>query len=139
MGKVFNITADCKPNLHYMVDLTERLEKIKKMVDRGEYFAINRARQYGKTTTLKALNRYLQGEYVVVSLDFQRLSYENFLNENTFVVALSSELSKKLRYQEEVPAEIINKFQNMSKGTEIADLMDLFLCFSDWCAESPKP
>ena len=48
MSRTFNITADCKPSLHYMVDITDRLEQIKKMIDAGQYFTINRARQYGK-------------------------------------------------------------------------------------------
>ena len=64
MAKVFNITADCKPGQHYMVNLDKRLEEIKKLIDAGQYFTINRARQYGKTTTLRALNRYLQTDYV---------------------------------------------------------------------------
>lgn len=48
MAKIFNVTADCKPNMHYMVDITKKLAKIKKLVDTGCYFTINRARQYGK-------------------------------------------------------------------------------------------
>lgn len=55
MAKTFNINGACKPESHYMVNLTSRVEQIKKMVDAGEYFVINRARQYGKTTTLQAL------------------------------------------------------------------------------------
>lgn len=51
MPKKFNITGDCKPSLHYMVDLTSRLAQIKALIDDGQYFVINRARQYGKTTT----------------------------------------------------------------------------------------
>ena len=50
MSKYFNVNADCKPNMHYMVHLDERLKEIKKMIERGDYFTINRARQYGKTT-----------------------------------------------------------------------------------------
>ena len=50
MSKFFNVSAGCQPDIHYMVDLTERLKKIKVMVDAGQYFTINRARQYGKTT-----------------------------------------------------------------------------------------
>ena len=64
-GKVFNVNGDCKPGLHYMVDLNERLEKIRDMVDQGLYFTINRARQYGKTTILRALGRFLEEDYVV--------------------------------------------------------------------------
>ncbi len=42
--KYFNITGSCYPTKHYIVDLTERLDKIKALIDRGEYFVINRAR-----------------------------------------------------------------------------------------------
>ena len=62
MRKVFNVTADCKPTEHYMVDLERRLLKIKVLVDEGKYFTINRARQYGKTKTLRALARFLLEE-----------------------------------------------------------------------------
>ncbi len=54
-----------------MVDISERLGQIKAMIDAGKYFTINRARQYGKTTTLKALERILENDYTVISLDFQ--------------------------------------------------------------------
>ena len=62
MAKIFNIAADCKPSIHYMVDISDRLEQIKKMIDSGQYFTINRARQYGKTTALCALAKYLEQE-----------------------------------------------------------------------------
>ena len=90
MKKVFNVSADCKPNLHYMVDISERLQKIKSLIDRGEYFTINRARQYGKTTTLRALKKYLQEEYLVISLDFQKLDTAKFQNGNIFSLAFAS-------------------------------------------------
>ena len=80
MNKFFNVSGSCKPSAHYMVDLTQKLTEIKKMVDRGEYFTINRARQYGKTTTLHALRDFLAKEYEVVSLDFQLFSHANFQN-----------------------------------------------------------
>ena len=92
MAKDFNVTADCKPNQHYMVDISNKLEKIKEMVDQGQYFTINRARQYGKTTTLRALERILNKDYIVVSLDFQMLSYADFHNEQAFAAAFSGEL-----------------------------------------------
>ena len=89
MGRIFNITADCKPSLHYMVDISGRLQQIKKMVDAGQYFTINRARQYGKTTTLRALSKYLVQDYVVISLDFQLMSHKDFEEESAFVKAFS--------------------------------------------------
>ena len=90
MGKIFNITADCKPNQHYMVNLDSRLAQIKEYIDRGEYFTINRARQYGKTTTLRALREYLKAQYYVISMDFQmRMSSAKFRSENTFAKAFA--------------------------------------------------
>ena len=65
MNRIFNTSADCKPGLHYMVDIEDRLIEMKAMVDRGDYFTVNRARQFGKTTTLKALGRYLKKDYQV--------------------------------------------------------------------------
>ena len=54
-----NILKEYFPDKHYMVDLTGRLVAIKTPVDHEKYFTINRARQYGKTTTLRALSSYL--------------------------------------------------------------------------------
>ena len=50
LRKMFNINGDCKPLLHYMVNIEDRLNEVKKMVEQGSYFTINRARQFGKTT-----------------------------------------------------------------------------------------
>ena len=72
MKRVFNVNGVCRPDRNYMVALQPRLEKIRKMVEDGAYFTINRARQYGKTTTLRALGDNLKDDYTVVSLDFQR-------------------------------------------------------------------
>lgn len=91
MRKAFYVAADCKQNLHYMVNLDTRLAEIRKYVDRGEYFVLNRVRQYGKTTMLRALKEYLQDEYYVISMDFQvQMSGAKFRNENTFSVAFAN-------------------------------------------------
>ena len=64
MPKVFNTAAICIPQEHYMVNLDSRVREIKKLVDAGKYFTINRARQYGKTTTLRALYRNLMRKQI---------------------------------------------------------------------------
>ena len=78
MGKVFNTTGVCIPEKHYMVNINGRLQQIRMLVDEGKYFTINRARQYGKTTTLRALAEMLRDEYYVVLLDFQTFDNEKF-------------------------------------------------------------
>ena len=71
--KRFNTTGICIPSKHYMVDLTERVVRIRKMIDDGKYFTINRARQYGKTTTLAALVKLLSDDYIIPFWDFQSI------------------------------------------------------------------
>lgn len=58
------------------------------MIERGDYFCINRARQFGKTTLLAALRRTLAGVFAVASLDFQALSHASFHTEGHFVRAI---------------------------------------------------
>ena len=91
--KKFNTAGPCIPKKHYMVDLEDRLNRIHRMVDDGEYFTINRARQYGKTTTLAALAGKLTEDYLVVSLDFQKFSQSCFEHEDSFCHAFPLFLS----------------------------------------------
>ena len=73
MSKEFNVEGLCLPEQHYMVSIGKQLEEIKALVDKGKYFTINRARQYGKTTTLHALKHKLDREYYVFSISFERM------------------------------------------------------------------
>ena len=72
-----------RPNEHYMVDITDRLEIIRKMVSKGDYFCINRGRQYGKTTTLEALSDYLKNDNSVFSISFEGLDDDTFATAST--------------------------------------------------------
>ena len=140
MKKIFNTSADCKPALHYMVNIDNKLAEIKEMVDRGDYFTINRARQYGKTTTLKALGRYLEADYFVLSLDFQKLSHQDFETEKLFVEALSREILKKPCIRENTSSEIIHGLEHFRDGAApVVRLADLFSLLSEWCRLSAKP
>jgi len=68
MAKKFNTTGLCVSKKHYMVDIVEKLKQIKQLIDDEAYFTINRGRQYGKTTTLSLLRRFLAGEYKKITL-----------------------------------------------------------------------
>ena len=72
MPKRFCITGTCIPEKNYMVDISDRIDRIiQDYIENGKYFTINRARQYGKTTTLYLLERRLQKDYIVLSLSFE--------------------------------------------------------------------
>ncbi len=140
MGRYFNVTGACDSNIHYMVDLRSRLEKIKKMIDQGAWFTINRARQYGKTTILNAMQSYLQKEYTVISMDFQFFSHASFKNEENFVRAFSRELLKTAEKSGIMPEETVSRLKDFESGhISTADLGMLFGCLSEWCAGVKKP
>ena len=65
--KKFNTTGLCIPNKHYMVDTTNKINKIVKLIEDEEYFTINRSRQYGKTTTIYLLKNRLKSKYEIIS------------------------------------------------------------------------
>ena len=99
--KTFNTAGTCRPNEHYMVDITERVEIIRKMVAKGDYFCINRGRQYGKTTTLAALQRTLeQSGYTVFSLSFEGMAEGAFLNLNTVLFKLVQKINDCILWDE---------------------------------------
>lgn len=140
MRRYFNVTGACNPKYHYMVDIQPRLKEIKALIDRGAYFTINRARQYGKTTTLSALKNYLKPEYVVAAVDFQMLSHANFRSEGNFVKAFAREILTVIRDEPLIPDEIRNELSGFaSAGNVETDLSTLFFCLSDWCGKSEKP
>ena len=58
--KEFNVTGTCIPEKHFMVDISEKLNKVMELVERGKYFTINRPRQFGKTTLMFLLSKLLK-------------------------------------------------------------------------------
>ena len=138
MGRIFNVSAACMPRFHYMVNMDEQLNQIKAMVDQGLYFTINRARQYGKTTTLRALERLLQKEYIVVSLDFQTFSAVDFETEKGFIENFCMEILD-LASPESIPPDIHDQLECMANGSAPNDRLSLlFRSLSRWCSLSPQ-
>lgn len=141
--KKFNTTGICKPEQHYMVDIRERLIQIKALVDEGEYFVINRARQYGKTTTLFALKKFLANDYLVVSLDFQRqMSAKKFEDETTFSVAFLEAFLKKINTEglnEQLKGKLDQLGTLCKENPDRLDLVVLFDFLSEVCEISEKP
>ncbi len=134
--KTFNSDGYCDPQLHYMVDLSGRLKEIKRMIDAEKYFTMNRARQYGKTTILSALEEYLKEEYEVVSLDFQSMSSLSFESEPSFVAAFSEEL---MELTEVFPDGIEEKFRAFAqRKAAVNSLQALFKVIRTWCNVSAK-
>ena len=138
--KKFNTTAVCIPSKHYMVDLSKRVEEIKKLVDAGAYFTINRARQYGKTTTLTALKGVLKNEYTVLSLDFQRLDNDVFQNGASFAQAMARIIVDAYEFENvSITEETIAALEKLNYEDENKVKMDdLFRILRRWIVKSDQ-
>ena len=142
--RAFNTTGICDPTQHYMVSLGQRMLQVKRLVDEGKYFTINRARQYGKTTTLHALYDFLSQDYFVVSMDFQmQMSDAKFRNENAFALAFARAfvLSSRVNLISTEP-EYDNALKAFASANQTDsqhfELVELFQEISQFCAALPR-
>ena len=129
MPKRFCITGICIPGKNYMADIRKRLDQIvQDYIENGLYFTINRARQYGKTTTLYLLEQRLAEDYMVLSLSFEAAD-EYFLTLGSLAEGLVMDIEECLKKQN-VSAEILEewnkplpeKFPMRSLGMKISTL-----------------
>ncbi|MDR1948672.1 MAG: AAA-like domain-containing protein, partial [Spirochaetaceae bacterium] len=96
--RYFNTTGLCVPDQDYMVDISGKIRRIREMVGRGYYFTINRARQYGKTTTLSRLEKNLFDEYVCARISFEGLGDEPFRSPPAFCAIFTRLIQRALRF-----------------------------------------
>ena len=96
MAKKFNITGLCFADEHFMADVSGKLAQIQPMVENGDYFIINRPRQYGKTTTLYAISDLLRktGNYIVLNMSFEGVGDVFFQEESNFSTGFVNLLAK---------------------------------------------
>ena len=135
MQKTFCITGTCIPEKNYMVDITERVDYIiREYIENGKYFTINRARQYGKTTTLYLLERRMKEDYIVLSLSFEAAD-EYFHSLESLAEGLVLDIADCLRRQnvkrdilDEWNEPLSERFPMRSLGEKISRL----------CENSPK-
>ena len=137
--KEFNVEAVCIPSMHYMVDISDKLEQIQKLIEKGKYFTINRSRQYGKTTTLAALFRKLKEDYIVLRLSFEGTGSDAFQSDKNFVMYFIRSVAKALKFAGQ-SAEMIEKWKNKADYEE-GDYVDAFDYLSDkiaWLCENSE-
>lgn len=141
--KEFNTTGLCIPDKHYMVNIDDKLAQIQVFVDNGNYFVINRSRQYGKTTTLRQLAKRLKEKYIVFSLDFQRMSNTEFQDEETFCETFLEIILRKIQNRQNpilgISGKSVLTMETLLKKDVRLTLRRLFDCLSDMCFMAEKP
>jgi hypothetical protein len=121
--KEFNVTGLCIPEKHYMVDVSDKLNKIYKMINKGNYFTINYARQFGKTTILNLIKNNLKNEYLVIKLSFEGIGNEPFDREENFCKTFLGLMKKQFIFSKE--KDLVD-FINNSNVKNFIEL-DLFI------------
>lgn len=92
----FNTTGLCIPSRHYMVDIKNRVRQIISLIDEGEYFTINRPRQYGKTTVMNEIRKEISDTYYVIDLSFEGKGDTYFSSEKNFCNSFYSDICRLL-------------------------------------------
>jgi hypothetical protein len=131
MAKRFNTTGSCNPAQHYMVDTSKKLAQIEEYIEEGSYFTINRARQFGKTTTLNSLFRLLSRSYVIIKISFEGFGPDSYKNEESFVRSFMEEVADRL-----VKTNQADYAEAWSKP--VASLNELSRKINDFCGSCEK-
>ncbi len=137
--KAFNTAGTCRPNEHYMVDITDRLEIIRKMIAKGDFFCINRGRQYGKTTTLEAIRKQFSDEYCIFSISFEGVDDSYFLDSTTANAAFLRLLSREARNAPEGDKVKRLLDEVAPRGLKSVDDFDFTDIVTELCELSSKP
>ncbi|MFQ8892598.1 MAG: AAA family ATPase [Clostridium sp.] len=129
--KRFRTTGVCNPNIQYMVDITDKIEQVKKLIEDNEYFVINRPRQYGKTTMLSALKRDLLNKYLVISISFEKFGDIAFSDEEIFCKKFLKNCARAIRL---IDRNNSNKLFEYSRDvTDLDTLSDYISEFIEEC------
>lgn len=139
MSKSFNIAGLCYPEDHYMVNIDSCLQEMEQLIDKKEYFMINRARQYGKATTINLLTKKLSEKYAVFSISFEGMEDEVYETTASFCQRVCRLLYKSILYKQVdgIPDSIEKKLKQM-RETNI-NLDDLSDFISELCSQTNRP
>jgi hypothetical protein len=125
--------------MHYMVNIEKdlpsgksKLSQTMAMIDKGQYFTINRGRQYGKTTMLNMLRLAMTGKKVVINFSFEgREAF--FVSQEILAEGLRRLIFAELKRNQ---PELANIFENTISGPfALEDLADNI---STLCATSKQ-
>ena len=135
MRKRFNITGSCNPEWHYMVDTEKRFKAVEELIDMGEYFTINRARQYGKTTMLQTIRRRLSDKYLIVKTSFEGVGDIAFQDEASFTKMFARLMAREFQHKSENDNSRVF-WENCSKSDYDMDMLGVNI--SSFCQSSEK-
>jgi hypothetical protein len=121
MKKRFNIAGTCHPDFHYMMNNSKKLEEVMQLIEYGDYFTINRPRQFGKTTMLFLINKALEKRenYLSIQLNFQGIDSQFLQSDITFGQMFLMETIQSLK---KTNKELAATLANLDTPTTLNDI-----------------
>lgn len=95
--KRFNVLGPCVPEIDYMVDLSDKIRKVKALIDEEYYFEGTCPRQFRKSTMLYMLERELDHSLIGVSFSFESFSIQSFTAGDSFCSIFLGKVEECLR------------------------------------------
>ncbi|HPP86975.1 MAG TPA: AAA family ATPase [bacterium] len=135
MERYFNTKGLIIPEEHFYVRIDDKILQIFELALRGQYFVINKPRQYGKTPVLHLLERFINqsNDYLCISMSFEGLGEVSFKDENVFVQSFLIKMRNTLEYLDEK-----DLFNYISERRNIKNLLELSMFISDLVKTSEK-
>ena len=108
-----------------MANTSHKMAEMIGLIKRGKYFVINRPRQYGKTTTLKTIEKALNGngEWLVLNTSFEGLGVNVFTDEQLFCRSFLDRLIEQLNRHNLIELVSFLK-EEKKKNNNFSDLSD---------------
>ena len=138
MAKRFNTSVTCDPELHYMVDVTNKMKVFEGLIDDKCYFTITRARQFGKTSALKWIYNNLNDRYLVVSISFEDTEDNDWLSTTTFYKTFCEYMAEAFKNDDLTIDIVAEKFWNDAQKIDEADMKDLSIRITEFCKLETK-
>ena len=132
MQKRFNTTGCCNPQKHYMVDISSKINKIITLIEHGYYFTINRARQFGKTTTISQIFNKLQTRYTIFSISFEVTDEDMFASTENFCNRFGFKMSN-------AHGLTLSQVDFWKTNNNICNFDQLSVLISEFCQKEEKP
>ena len=125
-----------------MVNMERQLAQLEQMVEQGDYFCVNRGRQYGKTTMLSLLKKRLENRHIVFSVSFEGIGEAPFNSAETLAYTLLELFRDNIDYGEAKQAsELVRRLIGETLGVcaeEKLSVLKLSNLVSQICTVSEK-
>ncbi|MEA1884315.1 MAG: AAA-like domain-containing protein [Thermotogota bacterium] len=138
MEKFFNTAGPVRIENNYMIDPLKRINKdeIMTLIDNWRYFILHAPRQTGKTSSLLALQDYINkdGQYDCVYINVeasQAARSDVYEGVQAIIIELAERVSSTLNDE--------YFFENWKRWMEMGGFTALKTSLKDWCQKSDKP